>query len=547
MAKILLINPVVRQEDKPKHIPYGIALLAAIAVDKGHQVQIYDANAWRLGDEVLAEVCRADDWDVIGIGGLITTYNFVKKTVALCKQHSPKSFVIGGGGFFTCMPREMMEWLPQIDLGVVGEAFVTWPEVLAKIDRKDFDFSQTLGVCYRDANGEGTLTSTRPNISDLDVLPYPAWDLLPLSVYFSNSKELYSETNYTSKRRIDVNGSFGCNLVCRYCWHLGTTGDMVIQKNEKDGKNDVVFSYGRNIRYHTPTYIVTMVKTLVEKYDIDFASFIDENFMTMDLYSGRVWLKELSQAWIDAGLQPTCCRDGVPHDERCRGVHWGGTSHAALAQKETLEAMYKAGCSQLVYGIESFDPVVLKNLGKASTQKHNIESLEVCMSTGIIPVPNIIIGFPEDTFEGIRETIQCLIKLGIHAKPHFATPYPGSEWYYKYKDDIVRQYDGDLEAFIKDLGDASKITTIISHNFSPVELLGLQQIVMMRDLKRLAQSEQHWKRNRMPEEECEPFVRPQESVNFVRKKLKAPIEGEETEPRAATPAAAQPSFVGSPI
>lgn len=47
MAKVLLVNPVVREEDLPKHIPYGISELAAIAVKAGHLVQIYDENAWR--------------------------------------------------------------------------------------------------------------------------------------------------------------------------------------------------------------------------------------------------------------------------------------------------------------------------------------------------------------------------------------------------------------------------------------------------------------------------------------------------------------------
>ena len=49
MAKILFVNPVVREEDVPRHIPYGIAMLASIAINNGHQVQIYDANAWRKG------------------------------------------------------------------------------------------------------------------------------------------------------------------------------------------------------------------------------------------------------------------------------------------------------------------------------------------------------------------------------------------------------------------------------------------------------------------------------------------------------------------
>ena len=56
MAKLLFINPVVREEDVPRHIPYGIALLASIALKDGHDVQVYDANAWRLSDEVLKAI-----------------------------------------------------------------------------------------------------------------------------------------------------------------------------------------------------------------------------------------------------------------------------------------------------------------------------------------------------------------------------------------------------------------------------------------------------------------------------------------------------------
>jgi anaerobic magnesium-protoporphyrin IX monomethyl ester cyclase len=65
VAKVLFINPVVREEDVPRHIPYGIALLAAIAQKKGHQVAVYDANAWRQPIAKVADACKADDWDVI--------------------------------------------------------------------------------------------------------------------------------------------------------------------------------------------------------------------------------------------------------------------------------------------------------------------------------------------------------------------------------------------------------------------------------------------------------------------------------------------------
>lgn len=520
MAKILLINPVVREEDVPKHIPYGLSLLAAIAIEKGHQVQFYDENAWRKGETVIRQVLAADDWDVIGIGGLITTYGSIKRILKLCKEIAPKSFLVAGGGFFTSMPTEMMNWLPQIDLGVIGEAFLTWPEILKKIDDKDFDFNSTLGVCYRDKVGNPKLNAVRPNIHNLDILPYPAWDLLPMEIYLKNTQLLYSEDSFSAKKRIDINGSFGCSLICRYCWHLGTTGDMVVEKNPDSGDNEVRFSYGRNIRYHSPEYIVRMVKALIEKYQIDFASFIDENMMTMHVSSGYKWLYALSDAWIKGGLQPTCVRDGVPHDENCRGVHWSGTSHAGLVDANVLKAMRKAGCSHLVYGLESFDPIILKKLGKGSNQQSNIDCIKMTLDAGIVPLPNIIIGFPEENFQSVRNTMEWMIKLGIYAKPHFATPYPGSEWYYTYKDSIIEQYKGDLEKFIEELADAAKITAVISHKFSGMQLLGLQQIVASRDLRLLEQAERHWGESDLY---IHPLVKSKESFNVVKKKIKAPV------------------------
>ena len=520
MAKILFVNPVVREEDVPRHIPYGIALLSAVAIDNGHLVQVYDANAWRKGFDILPEVYRADDWDVIAIGGLTTTYNFIKEACLIAKEAAPDAFLIAGGGFLTSMPQEIMEWIPQIDLGIVGEAFVTWQEVLEKIDKKDMDFSATLGVIHRGSDGVPILNNTRPIVHDLDTLPVPAWDLFPLEeVYFKNSASLFSEDAYRVKRRVDVNASYGCSLVCRYCWHLGTTGDMIIEK-DNNGDNDVVFTYGRNIRYHSPDYIVKMVKDLKKNYQIDFVNFLDENMMTMDVSSKRTWIQEICEKWIAAGLQPSSRRPGAkvaPHGEE-PGVYWSGTSHATLHRPDILKLMYEAGCTHLVYGLESFDKRILKNLGKGSTVKHNIDSIRECLQSGIIPIPNIIIGFPEEDFESIRNTIEALIKLGIHARPHFATAYPGSEWYYTYKDSIKEQYNGDLEEYVKDLGDATKITAVISHSFTGLELLGVQEIVAQRNLRLLDQAEKYAKRSSVTH-----IAVPKESFNFRRKKLNGPI------------------------
>jgi anaerobic magnesium-protoporphyrin IX monomethyl ester cyclase len=497
MAKVLFINPVVREEDVPRHVPYGIALLSAISMQKGHQVQVYDQNAWRLGAETLEQVFKADDWDVVALGGITTAYGSIRTTVRSARECCPHAAIVIGGGVLTSLPNEIMQFLPEVDVGVVGEAFVTFPEILAMIDAGKRDWAQIDGTVSRNSAGKAVLSRERGLMHDLDTLPYPAWDLFPLEqVYFPNSQVLFSEEGMLARRRLDINASYGCSLICRYCYHLGIAGDMRYEKDEH-GEVRVAFdepgAYTRTIRYHTPRYIVDLIKHAHERYQIDFIGFLDENLMTMDSYSKRTWMKEICERLIEAGLSPTCVRDGVPHDENCRGIHWSGTSHATLCNPEILKLMRRAGCSHLVYGYESFAPHVMKTIGKGATPEHNIRSFFWTLDAGIRPIPNQIIGFPNEDFKSIYENMDAWKRLGIVVKPFFATPYPGSEWFSVYRDWILEQYEGDLEKYLLDLGDATRITAVISHNFNAVELLGLRELMVSFDYKRIRHYEQYWR------------------------------------------------------
>ena len=504
MAKILFVNPVVREEDVPRHVPYGIALLAAISMEKGHAVQVYDANAWRLGDDVLRDVLMADEWQVIALGGITTAYGSIKKVVALARELCPKTVIVLGGGVLTSIPQDMMRFLPQVDVGVVGEAFETFPEILSMVDTGKRDWPKVMGTISRAPDGRPILSGQRPLIHDLDRLPYPAWDLFPLEeVYFKNSEVLFSEEGMLARRRLDINASYGCSMICRYCYHLGIAGDM---RYEDDGAGGTVVAfdkpgtYTRTIRYHSPEYIVRMVKHMRDKYAVDFIGFLDENMMTMDQYSGRTWLKEICRLWHETGLAPVYQYDDQGHIVDWSGVHWAGTSHATLCTKEILVEMRKAGCSHLVYGYESFAPHVMKTIGKGATPTTNIRSFFWTLEAGVRPVPNQIIGFPNEDFDSLRMNMDAWKTLGIVVKPHFATPYPGSEWFTVYRDSILEQYNGDLEAFILDLGDASKISATISHNFNAVELIGLRDMMLSLDYRRIDAYEQVWRRNhRIPE------------------------------------------------
>tara|TARA_B100000686_G_C16783676_1_gene973714 strand:- start:857 stop:2428 length:1572 start_codon:yes stop_codon:yes gene_type:complete len=511
MAKILFVNPVVREEDVPRHVPYGIALLASICIEKGHLVQVYDENAWRKGPKILDEIFKADDWDAIALGGITTAYSSIKRIVNQAKNSCPHATIILGGGVLTSLPREMMTWLSEVDIGVIGEGFLTLPEILDAIDSKKKNWSEIDGTISYSKNGELVISKERELIKDLDSLPYPAWDLFPLEeIYFPNSQVLFSEEGMTAKRRLDINASYGCSLICRYCYHLGISGDMRYEKNE-NGETSVAFdepgNYSRTIRYNSPEYIVKLVKYAYEKYQIDFVGFLDENLMTMDQYSGRTWMKNICQLWIDEGLQPTCSRDGVEHDQNCKGVHWSGTSHATLCNPEILKVMRQAGCSHLVYGYESFSPHVMKTVGKGATPETNIRSFFWTLESGIRPIPNQIIGFPNEDFKSLYENMEAWEKLGIVVKPFFATPYPGSEWFTVYREEITKQYDGDLEKYICDLGDATKITAIISKNFNAVELLGLRELMVNLDYNRVRDYEEYWNKMRKLENPSTPITK----------------------------------------
>lgn len=499
MAKVLFINPVVREEDVPRHVPYGIALLSAIAIEAGHLVQVYDANAWRKGPDVLRQVLQADDWEVIALGGITTAYGSIKEITAIAREECPDAVIVLGGGVLTSLPREIMGFLPQVDVGAIGEGFVTWPEILDMVDSGNRDWASIDGTISRNADGHLVISRQRALIHDLDTLPFPAWDLFPLEeVYFPNSAALFSEEGMMSKRRIDINMSYGCSLICRYCYHLGISGDMRYEEDE-NGEINVAFdqpdAHTRAIRYHSPEYVVKLVRHARDTYNIDFVTFLDENLMTMDKHSGRTWMDEICRLWHENDLTPKHNEDGT-----WEGVHWSGTSHATLSTPEVLKTMRAAGCSHLVYGYETFAPHVMKTIGKGATPETNMKSLYRTLEAGIRPVPNQIIGFPNDDFQSARDNMAAWKKLGIVVKPHFATPYPGSEWFTVYRDEIEAQYDGDLETFLLDLGDASSISAVISRNFNAAELIGLRDLMMTFNYRLIDLFEQEWRaRHNIPE------------------------------------------------
>ena len=81
MLKVLFIVPEIRLDSAPTNMPFWAGILAAIVEKKGGHVGILDLNALRMKYDgkqvpfkVISEEISAEKWDMIGIGGLTTTY-----------------------------------------------------------------------------------------------------------------------------------------------------------------------------------------------------------------------------------------------------------------------------------------------------------------------------------------------------------------------------------------------------------------------------------------------------------------------------------------
>ena len=317
VLKVLFVVPEIRLDSKPNHIPFWAGILAAIVEQKGGQVAILDLNALRtkyggkqVPSEIIVKEISSEKWDMVGIGGLTTTYARIKQLAPLIRKYSPDSLFVGGGGWSTYNPTEILELIPALDLIVIGEGEETFSELYDKVNNGSKDFESVSGLCLRDRVLGFKFTNPRALISDLNTIPYPAYDLLETDIYFKSSSIPFSVDSFKSKRRSSAVWERGCPRGCTFCSHNGMSRidlqNIYGEGDRKSGEKLVRISDKENdtfqlpARWPTPEYAVNNVKLLKEKFDIDFVSIVDEN-MTSNLK----WTKEFCDLYVKEGLDKT--------------------------------------------------------------------------------------------------------------------------------------------------------------------------------------------------------------------------------------------------
>lgn len=359
--------------------PLGLLFLATIAKARGHDPVIIDAMALKLPPDTLGERVAAHRPALVGITAVTSSVLAAARSAEAIKKALPSATVIIGGPHVTARPIETLQMFHSFDMGVVGEGELSFVEMLDALGRGE-SMHGIQGLVIRD-EPSCVCTPRRPFIPNLDILPPPAWELLPGLLSY------YSPTiiGTRSKNRVAVVTSRGCPGGCTFC-------DTSV--------------FGTRYRSHSPEYVVAMLKTLKENYAIEDLLFYDDNFTSDPPRLLRIFdlLKQanLSFTWS--------CSTGVKY-----------------VTPSLLKHMKENGCWQIEYGIESGNEGILKLMGKRISRDQVRQALRWTKEAGISTRGNFILGFPTETEETLRETVRFALSLDLdYFQQTFFTPFPGS-------------------------------------------------------------------------------------------------------------------------
>ena len=109
---------------------------------------------------------------------------------------------------------------------------------------------------------------------------------------------------------------------------------------------------------------------------------------------------------------------------------WTCLARVDTVDKQTLRLMKKAGCWQILYGIESGDQEVLDRLQKGITIEEIKEALKMTHEVGIKSKGFFILGTPFETKATAERTIEFMKEIALDDfHMTYFTPFPGTAIY----------------------------------------------------------------------------------------------------------------------
>lgn len=345
--------------------PLGLAYLAAHLED--HEVAIFDVNLHR--DDPFAALereLRAFCPDVVGISlrnmkvGMphLHTDDFQpqQQTIQLIKRVFPTIRIVAGGTAFSLYSEIMMERLPEVDIGVWGEAEQRFPALLADLDHPE----KIKGVYYR-KNGK-ILYTGRPPGEDWKDLRHPRRDLVPHAPYLASS---FVSVGVQAKR--------GCSLHCLHC--------------------SDTFLLGHRVRLRDPKDTVDEIEHLVRDHGVQQLFFCDQIFNIPPSHAIAI-CKEI----VDRGLD----------------VKWSAwfNEHRNTLPDDLMIWLKRAGCGLLSFSPDHVDDRMLKNLDKNFRHEDMLYTVQIAKKHGMDVEYSFFLNSPG---EDLR-SLYAILKFLVHAR-----------------------------------------------------------------------------------------------------------------------------------
>ena len=390
MASIVLVNPPVSLEERYGRLSgagstlpsIGLLGLAAVVRKAGHRVKIVEAAASNISyDESLQQVLDFKP-NLVGFTAVTSSIYKAAKLSKMIKEKNPEIKVIIGGPHVTAVPEETMSRFPEFDIAAIGEGEEVLKNIISSSENNG-RLNNVHGILFR-KNNNLVKTELHPLIKNLDELPFPAWDLI------DNFPWGFKPASFKCKRlpATYIISARGCPHLCIFC-------------------DTSVFS--RQYRAFSAEYMIEMIKVLKTDYGIREILFEDDTFI--------IFKKRLIQ------LCETLIKEKID-------ITWSCNGRANAVKPDILKLMKKAGCWQISYGIESGDPEILEFSRKRIKVEQMTQALEWSHEAGILTKGFFILGFPNETEETLKRTIDyaknsCLDDVSVSKM----TPFPGSEMY----------------------------------------------------------------------------------------------------------------------
>lgn len=384
MSKVLLIYPSYYQVTKCP--PVGLLYLAAVLRENGFKdVEILDMGVEKLNLIQLEEVIKSKNPKIVGISFMTPQVKIAKRIAVIAKKVNPSISVVVGGPHATCLPEEMMN-LQEIDYVVIGEGEITFLELVRCIFQSASP-DMIEGLAYRrNLNGEIVINKRRDIIQNLDKLPFPAWDLVPVKKYSYGAGFSFINTN---KPVLAIMASRGCPGQCTFC--------------------DSHTLFGRKLRIRSAEIIFAEMKYLYEKFGIEQFDFSDD---TLTVHKERLY--KLCQLIIESKLP----------------FKWACNSRVNRADKTLFHKMKEAGCIRVDFGVESGDPIVLKRIKKGITVEQALKVHRYAKEAGLQITSFFMVGLPGQDLESVKKSLRLIERLDTDIPNiSIATPYPGTELY----------------------------------------------------------------------------------------------------------------------